>query len=138
MGREAEREEKTALIRETVRELLPELVKAVTAAVDAQREEFWVPAPEHYLDHEMMKACRAENDRRRRNADFVEKVKARESEFWDNMDLGTGIRNNMGSTGRAVGNAVAIMLAGGLLVWMGNQAIRWLLDLLIKRQVGGS
>lgn len=43
---------------------------------EEERESFWVPAEEHYRDHEMLKSCREHGDEMRKNHEFVSGVRS--------------------------------------------------------------
>ena len=52
-------------------------VKAVIKEVfQEERDEFWVPQPQHYLDHEMLKICREGREEWRKNHEFISQVRS--------------------------------------------------------------
>lgn len=52
-------------------ELKVVITEAIAAALKADREEFWISQPQHYMDHQMMQQCQRERDEWRKNHDFI-------------------------------------------------------------------
>lgn len=57
-----------------------DIILAVRAALAEERDEFWVPQPQHYLDHQMMEVCRARRDICIKNQEWVASM--REGSKW--------------------------------------------------------
>jgi hypothetical protein len=56
-------------------ELTAAEIKALLHEVlEEQRKNFWVEPEQHFLDHDMLKVCRGDRERWRRNHEFVEGV----------------------------------------------------------------
>lgn len=73
---------------------------AVHRALEEQRKHFWVEPEQHFLDHDMLKTCRADRDRWRRNHEFIE-----------GMVEATGTAKKLG-----IGGMLAAL--GGLCLWV--------------------
>jgi len=57
-------------------EITPELIeKIVKKVLKDERDEFWVPQPQHYLDHEMIRGCREASPEWRKNHEFISAVR---------------------------------------------------------------
>jgi hypothetical protein len=47
------------------------IVLAVKEALQAERDEFWIPQPKHYLDHQLLTICQAQRDEWIKNHEFI-------------------------------------------------------------------
>jgi len=52
-----------------------EIKAAIKEALQEERDEFWVPQPQHYMDHQMLANCRQGQDEWRKNHEFVSAVR---------------------------------------------------------------
>jgi|GEM_PF-5292599 len=57
-----------------------EIITAVRTALAEERDEFWVPQPQHYLDHQMMELCRERQGECIKNQEWVAAM--REGSKW--------------------------------------------------------
>lgn len=69
-------------------------------ALEEQRRTFWVEPEQHFLDHDMLKTCRADRERWRRNHEFVE-----------------GMIDST-ATAKKIGIGGMLAALGGLIVWV--------------------
>lgn len=49
---------------------------AVAEVLKAERDEFWVAQPQHYLDHQMIAQCKARQEEWRLNHEFISSVRS--------------------------------------------------------------
>jgi hypothetical protein len=57
-------------------ERISELVsEAVKEALKADRDEFWISQPQHFLDHQMLAQCRQGQEEWRKNHEFISSVR---------------------------------------------------------------
>ena len=50
--------------------------EAVQTAMKAERDEFWIPQPQHYTDHQMLAQCKARQEEWRLNHEFISSVRS--------------------------------------------------------------
>lgn len=53
-----------------------EIKKIFKEVFEEERDEFWVPQPQHYLDHEMLKDCREAREEWRKNHEFISAIRS--------------------------------------------------------------
>ena len=52
-----------------------EIKAAIKEALQEERDEFWGPQPQHYMDHQMLANCRPGQDEWRKNHELVSAVR---------------------------------------------------------------
>lgn len=77
-----------------------EIKSLMHEVLEEQRKNFWVEPEQHFLDHDMLKTCRADRDRWRRNHEFIE-----------GMVEATG-------TAKKIGIGGMLAAVGGLALWV--------------------
>jgi hypothetical protein len=89
------------------------ITEAIAAALKADREEFWISQPQHYMDHQMIQQCNKERDEWRKNHEFVSAI--RES-------IGSGQKLSWKITVGAVFLFVTSAIGGAILLWISKGA----------------
>lgn len=56
---------------------MEELIKkAVRDVIREERDEFWIPQPQHYMDHQFMSICQKQREEWVKNHEFISSVRS--------------------------------------------------------------
>ncbi len=84
-----------------------DVVSAVRDALAKERDEFWIPQPQHYLDHQMLMKCRESSEEWKKNHEWVEAVRKNTS-YGRKVGLGFIVTSLLSFLFWAVANALGL------------------------------
>jgi len=81
-------------------------IKAIFKEVVAEeRNEFWIPQPEHYLDHVFLKNCRDGSETYRKNHEFISAIRSGKS-WGEKIGVGVIVSSTLTFFGWAIWQAI--------------------------------
>lgn len=94
-------------------ERIEELVKkAVREVLQEERDEFWIPQPQHYLDHQFMANCQKQREEWIKNHEFVSGVRSG-AEWGRKIGITVGVTAFLTFMGGAAWLAIKAAFLGG-------------------------